>query len=96
MSNKHLGESFDDFLMDEGAFEEVKTQALTEVLNWMMEEMESQEISKSQLANQMGTSRSQVDRLMNRDVDDVKLSTVVKAAHAFGKTVSITLVDIND
>ncbi|MCO5215362.1 MAG: helix-turn-helix transcriptional regulator [Thermomicrobiales bacterium] len=86
MSNKHLGESFDDFLIAEGAYEEVKTQALTDVLNWMMEEMERQEMSKTQLASQMGTSRSQVDRLINRDVDDVKLSTVVKAAHAFGKT----------
>ena len=36
MSKKHLGSSIDDFLKDEGIFEEVQAQAVKEVVAWQL------------------------------------------------------------
>lgn len=93
MSNVHLGSSFDDFLVEEGMYEDVKTEALAGVLAWMQEEMESQELSKSEMAKRMGTSRSQLDRLLQGGMEDIRFGTFFKAAHALGKEVKITLVN---
>jgi len=38
MSKKHLGSSIDDFLKDEGIFEEVQAQAVKEVVAWQLAE----------------------------------------------------------
>ena len=38
MSKKHIGSSFDDFLREEGIYEEVHTQAVKRVLAWQIAE----------------------------------------------------------
>ena len=93
MSNKHVGSSFDDFLNEEGIYEDVKSEALASVLAWLQEEMESQQLSKSDMAKRMGTSRSQLDRLLQGEMEDIRFGTFFKAAHALGKDVKITLVN---
>ena len=93
MSNQHIGSSFDDFLVEEGMYEDVKSEALASVLVWLQEEMDSQHISKSEMAKRMGTSRSQLDRLLQGGMEDIRLGTFFKAAHALGKEVKITLVN---
>lgn len=93
MNNKHVGSSFDDFLNAEGIYEDVKSEALASVLAWLQDEMESQKLSKSEMANRMGTSRSQLDRLLQGEMEDIRLGTFFKAAHALGKDVKITLVN---
>ena len=37
ITNKHLGSSLDDFLKEEGIYEECHTQAVKEVLAWQLE-----------------------------------------------------------
>ena len=93
MSNPHVGSSFDDFLLEQGMYEEVKADALARVLQWIQDEMEKQEISKVEMANRMGTSRSQLDRILQGTMEDIRLGTFYKAAQALGKDVKITLVD---
>lgn len=36
MSKKHLGSGIDDFLKDEGVFEEAQVQAVKEVVAWQL------------------------------------------------------------
>jgi hypothetical protein len=38
MGKKHLGSSLDDFLKDEGIFEEAQAQAVKEVVAWQITE----------------------------------------------------------
>ena len=66
MSKKHLGSSIDDFLKDEGIFEEVQAQAVKEVVAWQLAEaMKQEKISKNRMATLLKTSRTQVDRLLD-------------------------------
>jgi hypothetical protein len=38
MSNEHVGSSIDDFLEEEGVFEEAQAQAVNEVVAWQLAE----------------------------------------------------------
>jgi len=50
-------------------------------------------ISKSEMAKRMGTSRSQLERLLDPENPHVLLETVQKAATAVGKRLTIGLTD---
>jgi hypothetical protein len=94
MSKKHIGSSFEDFLREEGTFEETTTQAVKRVLAWQVSEtMKEKGISKIEMAKRMRTSRSQLDRFLDPNNDKVLLETVQRAATAIGKRVSISLED---
>ena len=90
--NPHAGSSFDDFLKDEGMFEEVQAKALKRALSEQIEEsMQAANISKVKMAELMATSRSQLDRVLDPDNISVQLDTLMKAARAVGKTVEIKI-----
>ena len=92
MTKKRPGSSLDDFLEDEGTFEEAKTLAIKEVVVWQLTQaMEKQSLSKARLAVMLKTSRSQVDRLLD-PTRDVTLSTLQRAAALIGRKVQIELV----
>ena len=92
MSKKHLGSGIDDFLKDEGIFEEAQAQAVKEVVAWQLAQaMEEKKISKNKMATMLKTSRSQVDRLLDAK-DDITLSSLQRAAAIVGRRVSIELV----
>jgi predicted XRE-type DNA-binding protein len=92
MSKKHTGSSLDDFLKDEGTFDEMQALAIKEVVVWQLTEaMEKQSLSKAKLAVMLKTSRSQVDRLLD-PTRDVTLSTLQRAAALVGRKVQIELV----
>ena len=82
-SNPHTGSGFDDFLRAEGAYEEAQSVAIKRVLAWQLtEKMREQNLSKTQMAKRLQTSRSQLDRLLDPAHTDVKLDTLVRAARA--------------
>jgi len=92
MSKKHIGSSLDDFLKEEGLFEEAQALAIKEVVVWQLTDaMERQSLSKARLAVLLKTSRSQVDRLLD-PTRDVTLSTLQRAAALLGRKVQIELV----
>jgi hypothetical protein len=92
MSKKHLGSSVDEFLKEEGIFEEVQAQAVKEVIAWQLAEaMKEQKISKNKMAILLKTSRTQVDRLLDPK-NDITLSSLQRAAAMVGRRVSIELV----
>jgi antitoxin component HigA of HigAB toxin-antitoxin module len=94
MSNsRHRGSSFDDFLKEEGIYEEVDSRAIARVIAWQIRnEMDANGITKTELAHRMETSRSQVDRLLNDKESGLTLETVVRAAKAVGKELRLELV----
>jgi predicted XRE-type DNA-binding protein len=92
MSKKHMGSSIDDFLKEEGIFEEAQAQAVKEVIAWQLAEaMKKQKISKSKMATLLKTSRTQVDRLLDPK-NDITLSSLLRAAAIVGRRVTIELV----
>ena len=92
MSKKHMGSSIDDFLKEEGIFEEAEAQAVKEVVAWQLAEaMKKQKISKNKMAVLLKTSRTQVDRLLDPK-NDITLSSLQRAAAMVGRRVSIELV----
>jgi len=94
MSKKHVGSSFEDFLKEDGTYEEITTQAIKRVLAWQIAEiMKAKGISKLEMARRMHTSRSQLDRFLDPDNDKVLLETVQRAASAIGKRIFISLED---
>ena len=92
MSRKHMGSSIDEFLKEEGIFEEAQAQAVKEVVAWQLAEaMKEKKISKNKMATLLNTSRTQVDRLLSAN-DDITLSSLQRAAAMVGRRVTIELV----
>jgi antitoxin HicB len=92
MSRKHMGSSIDDFLKEEGIFEEAQAQAIKEVVAWQLAEaMKRKKVSKARMARLLKTSRTQVDRLLDPK-NDITLSSLQRAAAVVGRRVMIELV----
>ena len=92
MSKKHIGSSLDDFLKEEGIYEEAQAKAIKEVVAWQLAEaMKKKKISKVRMAALLKTSRTQVDRLLDPK-NDITLSSLQRAAAIVARRVSIELV----
>jgi len=93
MSKKHMGSGIDDFLKQEGIFEEAQTQAVKEVVAWQLAEaMKKKNISKNKMATLLKTSRTQVDRILDPK-NDITLGSLQRAAAMVGHRVMIELVE---
>ena len=93
MKHKNIGGSFDDFLKDEGILEEVEDVAIKRVVALQIrEEMKKKNISKTKLANQMKTSRSALNRLLDPEDEAITFKTLKRAATALNKRLVIQLV----
>lgn len=92
--NKHRGSTLDEFLAGEGVVEEFQAKAIKEVVAWQLAEaMRERKLSKSKLAKQMQTSRTQVDRMLDPEAGNVTIETLQRAAELVGRRVKIELVD---
>lgn len=92
MSRKHMGSSIDDFLKEEGIFEEAQVQVVKEIVAWQLAEaMKEKKISKNRMAQLLKTSRTQVDRLLDAK-NDITLSSLQRAAAIVGRRLTIELV----
>jgi predicted XRE-type DNA-binding protein len=88
-----IGSSFEDFLKEEGTYEETTATAVKRVLAWQLKEaMAERHMSKNQMAKVMQTSRSQLDRILDPDNDRIQLDTVIKAARVLGREIRIELI----
>jgi len=90
--NPHTGSRFDDFLTEEGVYDEVQARALKNALAEQIEEgMQAARLTKTAMASKMSTSRSQLDRVLDPDNLSIQLDTLIKAARALGKVVEIKI-----
>lgn len=91
--NPHRGTTLDSFLAEEGILEETQTVAVKEVLAWQIQEaMAARKLSRNRLAQEMGTSRSQISRLLDPKDGNVTLATLQRAAAAVGRKVRVDLI----
>jgi antitoxin HicB len=75
--NPHAGSTFDDFLREEGLYEECSEIAIKRVLaRQLAEEMKLKKITKTEMATKMQTSRSQLDRLLDPEKTGVSIDTI--------------------
>ena len=90
--NVHVGSDFDDFLKEEGLYDEAQAVAVKRVLAFQLgQDMKKARLTKTAMARRMGTTRAQLDRLLNPENPSTTLATLVKAAVALGKRVRISL-----
>jgi antitoxin HicB len=88
-----IGSSFDDFLREEGIYEEVTARAIKRVIARQLGVlMQEQGLSKTELAKRMETSRAQLDRLLDPENESITLATLTRAAHAVGRNLRMELV----
>ena len=94
MSKKnHRGSDFRDFLKEQGILDEVEARALKQALSLQLDRLlKEEELTKTQMAARMKTSRAAVDRLLDASNSSVTLNTLGKAARALGRKVKIELV----
>jgi predicted XRE-type DNA-binding protein len=55
--------------------------------------MNENRLTKAEMARRMGTSRSQLNRLLDPDSDSVTLDALSRAAEAVGRLVKVELVE---
>lgn len=85
--------TLDSFLDQQGAREAFQAIAVKEVLAWQLRQaMETEHLSQKKLAEKMGTSRSQISRLLDPIDGNVTLVTLQRAAALLGKKVRLELI----
>ena len=85
--------ALDDMLAEDGTLEEFQAIAIKEVLAWQIEQaMKAQKLSRKSLAERMGTSRSQISRLLDPRNGNVTLATLERAAAIVGRKVRLELI----
>ena len=92
VGKRHIGGDFDEYLRDEGMLEDAEAIAAKRVIAYQIaQEMDRANISQSELARRMKTSRSSVERLLDPANPSVTLVTLERAASAVGKRLRIRL-----
>lgn len=87
------GALFEDFLKEQGTYDETTEQAVKRVLAFqLVAAMRDQHISKVEMAKRLDTSRSQLDRLLDPSNDGVTLAVLSRAAQVVGRSIRLELV----
>ena len=87
--------SFDDYLKARGIGSEVDAEVERRVIALQLERRRHEcGVSKSELARMIGTSRTQVDRILDPASKNISLVTLNRAARALGKKVVYDLIDL--
>lgn len=85
--------TLDQYLGEQGTREAFQAVAIKEVLAWQIRQaMETEHLSQTKLAARMGTSRSQISRLLDPADGNVTLATLQRAAEILGRTLRLDLV----
>ncbi len=93
MTNPHSGSDFDEFLREDGLYERVTEGAVLRVVAWQLnQEMKANGLSKVEMAARMNTSRSQLDRILSGQDENVGIQTIGRAARAVGKKLVVELI----
>jgi len=92
METGNVGSDFSEFLAAEGLLEECTAVAVKRVIAMeIIDAMRAAHMNKSELANRMHTSRSQLDRILDADETGTSIEALTRAAVAMGKRLEIRL-----
>lgn len=90
--NKHIGSSFDDFLESEGLLISSEIEAFKRAIAFLLrQQVDEHQITKTDLAKKLGTSRSGLDRLLDPENMSITLKTLARAAQLTGKKIHISI-----
>ena len=85
---------FDDFLESRGIKSQVKAAVEKRIVAYLLEERRvALKLTKSELARTVGTSRTQIDRVLDPKSQNITLETLNRVAFAMGKRIHLELVD---
>ena len=88
-----IGSNFDDFLKEEGLYQQTTAAASKKVLALQIEEgMKTQQLAKTAMAKRMHTSRAALNRLLDGSDTSLTLTSLASAGSALDKSVKIELV----
>lgn len=91
--NPHIGGKFEDWLKGQGMYEEATSAAIKKVVAWQIQQaMEEQNLTRTEMARRMETSRVQLNRLLDPTNDGVTLATLSRAAAIVGRRLRLELV----
>lgn len=86
------GPLFEDFLKEQGTYEETTERAVKRVLAFQIGRvMKEQNITKVEMARRLKTSSSQLDRLLDPENEGVTLGVLSRAAQALGRSLKVEL-----
>jgi antitoxin HicB len=85
--------SLDEFLEHEGIRDEVTAAAIKRVIALALRDaMRDESLTKVSMAKKMGTSRAQLDRLLDPNEHNITLASLARAAGSVGRKLKIQLV----
>lgn len=91
--NPYIGSSLDDFLKEEGLYDEATNCAVKRMLAGQVEKAKREQgIIKAEMARRMGTTRAHLNKLLDPENDKVQLDTVQRASMAVGHRVRLELI----
>ncbi len=91
--NPHIGSSLDDFLKEDGIYDEVVALAAKKkIARQLKARMDRNDMSISGMAKELQTSRNQVHRILDPQDHNITLATLERAAAAVGCKVKLELV----
>jgi DNA-binding phage protein len=86
-----FGDSFDNFMKEEGVYEEARELAEKKMIAFQLEqEMKAQHLTKTAIAKKMNTSRMTVDNILDPSYNS-SVETLSRFAKALGKRLTISL-----
>jgi antitoxin HicB len=92
-ANPHIGSTFDSWLDEQGIREDATAAAVKAVIAYQIADaMRARKLTKSAMAEQMQTSRAQLDRLLDPHNSSVTLDTLQRAARIVGRELRLELV----
>ncbi len=92
MAKKNIGSNFHGLLEDDGLLEEATAVAVKRYIAFeLAKKMSEKNLSKSEMARRMETSRSALDRLLDPGNSSVTLQTLQSAAQALGGRLKVEL-----
>jgi len=92
ITDKNVGNSFEDFLDEQGLLEECTETAIKRVIAFQVRQMmEERRLTKTAMAQKMQTSRSSLNRLLDPNNEAVTLQTMKKAAAVLGRKLRLEL-----
>lgn len=91
-TNPHIGSNFDDFLTAENLLASAQICAIKRVIAFLLQEkINNHEVTKTALAEQLGTSRAALDRILDPENTSITLANLAKAADYTGKNFEIKI-----
>ena len=88
---KGIGQTFDDFLKEQGIYDEVNELAAKKLITYQLKQaMEEQNLTKTLIAKKMKTSRVAIDNILDPTFN-TSIDSLERFAFVLGKKLTITL-----